>query len=101
MLGAIIGDIIGSTFEWKNAENEDFQFFAQGSTFTDDTVLTIAMADALLTNTTFVKSFKKWANNYPAFYKNIPNIIADKALSYLSSDMLLVYNLFNEKYKLI
>lgn len=48
MLGAIIGDIIGSHYEWYSTKNFDFQLFARNSKFTDDTVMTIAVADSLL-----------------------------------------------------
>ncbi len=48
MLGAIIGDVIGSTFEWHNVKSVDFELFSSQSRFTDDTVMTIAIADAIL-----------------------------------------------------
>lgn len=48
MLGAIIGDVIGSTFEWHNVKSVDFQLFSSQSRYTDDTVMTIAIADAIL-----------------------------------------------------
>jgi ADP-ribosylglycohydrolase len=50
MLGSIIGDIIGSTYEFRNAKSYDFDPFPPGSDFTDDTVLTVAIADAILNN---------------------------------------------------
>ena len=49
MLGAIAGDIIGSVFEHAGIKTKDFPLFAPGSTYTDDTVLTIAVAEAILT----------------------------------------------------
>ncbi len=48
MLGAIAGDIIGSVYEWNNIKSEEFELFDQNSRFTDDTVMTVAVADALL-----------------------------------------------------
>jgi ADP-ribosylglycohydrolase len=45
MLGAIAGDIIGSVHEFKNQKRTDFALFVPESRFTDDTVLTIAVAD--------------------------------------------------------
>ena len=48
MLGAIIGDVVGSVFEKENTKSLDFEMFTRFSRFTDDTVLTIAVADALL-----------------------------------------------------
>jgi ADP-ribosylglycohydrolase len=66
MLGAIIGDIIGSTHEYDNRiKTKDFELFPEGSTFTDDTVLTIAVADSLLNNISYPESFYKWVSKYP------------------------------------
>lgn len=48
MLGAIVGDIIGSRYEWDNHKSKDFPLFDENCRFTDDSVLTIAVADALL-----------------------------------------------------
>lgn len=48
MLGAIIGDIVGSRFEFNNTNSKEFVFFDKRCRFTDDTVLTVAVADALL-----------------------------------------------------
>lgn len=48
MIGAIIGDVIGSVFEWHNTKTTDFELFSRESRFTDDTVMTVAIADALL-----------------------------------------------------
>lgn len=47
MIGAIIGDIVGSRFEFDNTHTKDFEFFTDDCTITDDTVLTIAVADAI------------------------------------------------------
>ena len=47
MLGAIVGDIVGSTYEFHPADRYDFELFPKGSAYTDDTVLTMATADAL------------------------------------------------------
>jgi len=48
MIGAIIGDIVGSAYEWDSIKTKDFRFFSRKSFFTDDTVLTIATAYSLL-----------------------------------------------------
>ncbi len=50
MLGAIIGDIVGSTREWHNIKTEDFELVPKGSRFTDDTVMTLAVAEWLMTD---------------------------------------------------
>ena len=46
MLGAIIGDIAGSVYEFNNAKTEDFPLITKQSNYTDDTICTIAVADA-------------------------------------------------------
>ena len=48
MMGAIIGDIVGSRFEWDNHKSKDFKLFQQRCEFTDDTVMTLAVAQAIL-----------------------------------------------------
>ena len=48
MLGAIAGDIIGSVYEFNNIKTTDFPLFSTGCRFTDDTVLTVALADTIL-----------------------------------------------------
>lgn len=48
MLGAIIGDIVGSTREWHNIKTEDFELVPKRSRFTDDTVMTLAVAEWLM-----------------------------------------------------
>jgi len=48
MLGAVIGDIIGSPYEFDNHRSTEFPLFTKRSFFTDDTVLTIATAVKLL-----------------------------------------------------
>ena len=47
MLGAIIGDIIGSRFEWHNIKTKNFDFFHKKCHPTDDSIMTIAVAKAL------------------------------------------------------
>ena len=48
MLGAIIGDIVGSRFEWRNIKSKEFEFFHKDCFFTDDTVMAVAVADAIM-----------------------------------------------------
>ena len=45
MLGALVGDIVGSVYEWNNHRSKDFPLFSPKSCFTDDSVLTVALAD--------------------------------------------------------
>ena len=49
MLGAIIGDVIGSSYEFHNVKTKDFELFTENSCFTDDTILTCATVEWLLT----------------------------------------------------
>lgn len=53
MLGAIIGDIVGSKYEFNNTLDYDFEMFAEGSDFTDDSICTVAVADAILKGKTY------------------------------------------------
>ena len=48
MIGAIIGDVVGSRFEFHNRLSKDFRFFAIGCEYTDDTVMTCAVAQGLM-----------------------------------------------------
>ncbi len=48
MYGAIIGDIVGSKYEFRGIKTKDFPFLSRGCTYTDDTVMTVAVAKALL-----------------------------------------------------
>ena len=48
MIGAIIGDIVGSRFEFNNHKSKDFELFTSECDFTDDSVMTLAVAKALL-----------------------------------------------------
>ena len=48
MLGAMIGDIVGSVYEFDNIKTKDFPFFAKNAFFTDDTAMTIAVNNALI-----------------------------------------------------
>ena len=65
MLGAIAGDIIGSRFEWHNIKTKDFELFSPQSRFTDDTVLTIALADSLLSHVPCPIKLKEYFRRYP------------------------------------
>ncbi len=65
MFGAIVGDIAGSTYERHNCKGEWCEIFADGSTFTDDTVLTLATADRFLYGGTYTEVYRRFARNYP------------------------------------
>jgi ADP-ribosylglycohydrolase len=65
MLGAIAGDIIGSVHEGARTKTKDFPLFVADSTFTDDTVLTVAVADCLLHGGNYVDALHKYYHAYP------------------------------------
>ena len=68
MLGAIIGDIIGSVYEWNNIKTEGLSFISEGLLFTDDTVMTCAVAEAIMNGgqkTTSLMLMKKYGGMYP------------------------------------
>lgn len=65
MTGAIIGDIVGSTYEFHNTRDYDFPLFAEGSSYTDDTICTIAVADAILKGRPYRDSLIEWCRKYP------------------------------------
>lgn len=64
MLGAIAGDIIGSTYEIKNIKTKNFPILNPDGIFTDDTVLTVAVADKLLNNSNYEENFKFYYHQY-------------------------------------
>lgn len=65
MLGALIGDIVGSVFERAPHKSKEFDFISERSRFTDDSVLTVATADALLHGYGYMPVFKYWGRSYP------------------------------------
>lgn len=65
MLGAIIGDIIGSVYEFHSTKSMDFTLFNDRSTFTDDSVLTIATAKWLLDGGDYTQLLKNFTRRYP------------------------------------
>lgn len=65
MLGSIAGAICGSPYEGGSCEPARFKFFTDGCCFTDDTVCTIAVADALLSDGDFAAALRRWVSRYP------------------------------------
>ena len=66
MLGAIIGDIAGSKYEFNNTFDYDFEMFGEGCDFTDDTICTVAVADAILNGRSYQESLLDWCRRYPS-----------------------------------
>ena len=68
MLGAIVGDIVGSVYEWDNIKTKDFPLFREDCFFTDDTVMTCAVAEAIMNGgqkDDFIDAMKKYGRMYP------------------------------------
>ena len=65
MLGAIIGDVLGSTFEFYPMKTKKFELLEKNSHFTDDTVMTVAVADSIMNGVPYVESLQKWGRKYP------------------------------------
>ena len=93
MLGAIIGDIVGSRFEFNNIKTKDFKLFDKGCNVTDDSVMSVAVAEMCIkgyvpnNKEMIIKTFKKWGKKYPnAGYGNrfIRWVLANDQLPYNS-----------------
>lgn len=74
MWGAIIGDIVGSRFEFRNLKSKEFELFTPRNDFTDDTVMTVAIAEALMNSAgsddetvrrAAVESMRRLGRKYP------------------------------------
>ena len=65
MLGAIAGDVIGSVHEYIGTKSTDFELFTSDCRFTDDTVLTVAVADCLMDGRHYVDAFHDYFFAYP------------------------------------
>lgn len=65
IIGAIIGDIVGSRFEFNNYRNTDFEFFTISNELTDDTVMTMAVAEWLVTDCNLAECMRRWGKAYP------------------------------------
>lgn len=65
MLGAIAGDIAGSIYENFRTKRKDMRLFGPLSIFTDDTVLTVAVADALLSDRNYERAIRSYAHRHP------------------------------------
>ena len=88
MIGAIAGDIIGSVYESSGIKTTYFNTFSTYSTFTDDSVLTVAVADCILHDKDYAPTFKEYATKYPfAGYGGM-------FIQWVDSDSLEPYNSF-------
>ena len=72
IIGAICGDIIGSTREREGLKSTGFELYPANSRFTDDTIMTVAIASWILedrknlTEESLIKNLKYFGNNYPS-----------------------------------
>jgi len=65
MIGAIAGDFIGSDYEFYSINSTDFPLYSANSTCTDDTILTIAVADCILNSKEYGPTLKEYGRKYP------------------------------------
>ena len=68
MFGAIIGDIVGSIYEWNNIKTKDFPLFRDRCRYTDDTVMTCAVAEGVMNGGSeddFIDALKKYGRMFP------------------------------------
>lgn len=65
MIGAIIGDIVGSRFEFNNIKTKEFELFTDECSFTDDTICTVAIADAIYRKIEYKDALLEWCHKYP------------------------------------
>jgi ADP-ribosylglycohydrolase len=85
MIGAAAGDIIGSAYEFAPIKSKEFPLFTGRSRFTDDTVLTMAVARAILSGTPYGEAIREIGNRYPE-------------AGYGASFVLWLFGLVNEPY---
>ncbi|MBQ6682463.1 MAG: ADP-ribosylglycohydrolase family protein [Prevotella sp.] len=65
MIGAIIGDIVGSRFEFGGPPEKDFKLFTDDCSYTDDTICTVAVADAIMNGKPYRDALLEWCRRYP------------------------------------
>ncbi|MDR1595293.1 MAG: ADP-ribosylglycohydrolase family protein [Prevotellaceae bacterium] len=65
MIGAIVGDYAGSAYEFNNTRNYDFEMIAPENSITDDSIMTVAVMDAILQSKSYGEWLRYWGNKYP------------------------------------
>ena len=60
MLGAIVGDVLGSSFEFYPMKTKKLEILEKNSHFTDDSVMTVAVADSIMNGVPYTESLQKW-----------------------------------------
>lgn len=66
MIGSIIGDIVGSIYEFDNIHTKDFELFTPAMSYTDDSILTFATAEWLLCGGSVARLYARYVAEYPA-----------------------------------
>ena len=93
MLGAIIGDVVGSRFEFNNIKTKNFKLFDSDCRITDDSVMSVAVAEMCLNGYVpnnkieIIKTFKKWGQRYPYAgygYRFIDWVLSNESAPYNS-----------------
>jgi ADP-ribosylglycohydrolase len=64
MIGAVIGDVIGSVYEFDNVKTKEFELFQKDSIYTDDSVLTFAIAKSILDEESYIDNVKDFGRRY-------------------------------------
>lgn len=77
MLGAIVGDIVGSRFEFNNHRSKEFDLFANGCFATDDSIMSLAVAKAIM------EAFKLKATNDQEYDQDFHNKLFDLTVKYM------------------
>src|SRR5450631_2424358 len=65
IIGAIIGDMVGSIYEWNNIKTTDFPLFQDSCHFTDDSILTLALCDSILSGRPYKELMREYYHRYP------------------------------------
>ena len=65
ILGGVVGDVVGSVFEFDNIKTTDFHLFCDETTFTDDTVLSVATMDCIIKEGNYNDFYREFGRNYP------------------------------------
>lgn len=65
MIGAIIGDIVGSVYEWRRIKTKSFELFVDRCECTDDSICTAAVADILLHELPPAQTLRRWCRDHP------------------------------------
>lgn len=101
MLGAISGDIIGSIYKFNNIKTKDFPLFDDNCTFTDATVLTVAVAEVILNaqsfsdNTKYIDQFQ-YIQTFKSYYHDYPEVSYNEPFrAWAKSDSTEPFNGFN------